>query len=309
MMVIMRPQTSLAFGISLRTTGTARTLVRKRAPYTALPACTSPGWRPSLGGIGKKSCSRADPVLLQHVSRHPRLSTRNVFVAAALCCDAVFIFSDFVTREPSCVGALREELLKPVFACLRPYDRSEFPWLRELEEAAPDITREMKSLARAGGERSYRGGTGEMSTVYDATQGWGTMRIRYMGRCAAGSRRIRFAFSQSQNLHPALRGVLLDVALSVTCGRIPRRIFEATRLSSVPSPTMPSCQAPALHYGSWSQALSRHPRRRRGFYFLRVTIFRKCIEVRERFVHNFSPEYPFQFLPGARSQNTHPPTT
>ncbi|CAM9122157.1 unnamed protein product, partial [Hapterophycus canaliculatus] len=62
------------------------------------------------------------------------------------------------------------------------WDKSEFPWLRALEEAAPDITREMKALARAGGQRSYRGGTGEMSTVYDATQGWGTMRIRYMGR-------------------------------------------------------------------------------------------------------------------------------
>lgn len=64
------------------------------------------------------------------------------------------------------------------------YGRSEFSWLGELETAAPDITREMKALAKAGGERSYRGGTGEMSTVYDATKGWGTMRIRYMGRCA-----------------------------------------------------------------------------------------------------------------------------
>lgn len=60
--------------------------------------------------------------------------------------------------------------------------RSEFPWLEELENAAPDITREMKALAGAGGGRSYKGGTGEMSTVYGATEGWGTMRIRYMGR-------------------------------------------------------------------------------------------------------------------------------
>lgn len=60
---------------------------------------------------------------------------------------------------------------------------SEFAWLQELEDASADITREMKALARAGGGRSYKGGTGEMSTVYDATQGWGTMRMRYMGRC------------------------------------------------------------------------------------------------------------------------------
>ncbi|CAN0060064.1 unnamed protein product [Scytosiphon promiscuus] len=62
------------------------------------------------------------------------------------------------------------------------WDRSEFPWLQDLEEAATDITAEMKRLARAGGQQSYRGGSGEMSTVYDATQGWGTMRLRYMGR-------------------------------------------------------------------------------------------------------------------------------
>lgn len=47
----------------------------------------------------------------------------------------------------------------------------------------------MKALARAGGgEGSYKGGTGEMSTVYDATQGWGTMRLRYMGRCVDTTR-------------------------------------------------------------------------------------------------------------------------
>ncbi|CAM9246316.1 unnamed protein product [Ectocarpus fasciculatus] len=61
-------------------------------------------------------------------------------------------------------------------------DRSELSWLQDLEDAAPDIKREMEALERSGGERSYRGGTGEMSTVYDATRGWGTMRIRYMGR-------------------------------------------------------------------------------------------------------------------------------
>lgn len=75
-------------------------------------------------------------------------------------------------------------------------DRSEFSWLRELEDAAPDITREMEALAKAGGGRSYRGGTGEMSTVYDATQGWGTMRIRYMGRCADGGRSESSAFGK-----------------------------------------------------------------------------------------------------------------
>ncbi|CAM9423079.1 unnamed protein product [Laminaria digitata] len=63
------------------------------------------------------------------------------------------------------------------------WDRSEFCWLQDLEDAASDIAREMQALARAGGGgRSYKGGTGEMSTVYDATQGWGTMRLRYMGR-------------------------------------------------------------------------------------------------------------------------------
>ncbi|CAB1121479.1 unnamed protein product [Ectocarpus sp. CCAP 1310/34] len=61
-------------------------------------------------------------------------------------------------------------------------DRSEFSWLQDLEDAAPDIKREMEALERLGGARSYKGGTGEMSTVYDATRGWGTMRIRYMGR-------------------------------------------------------------------------------------------------------------------------------
>lgn len=61
--------------------------------------------------------------------------------------------------------------------------RSTFEWLQDLEDAAPDITREMEALARAGGGGRYKGGTGEMSTVYDATQGWGTMRLRYMGRC------------------------------------------------------------------------------------------------------------------------------
>lgn len=60
--------------------------------------------------------------------------------------------------------------------------RSEFPWLQGLEAAAPDITLEMEALARAGGGTTYRGGSGEMSTVYDATRGWGTMRLRYMGR-------------------------------------------------------------------------------------------------------------------------------
>ena len=66
------------------------------------------------------------------------------------------------------------------------YDRSEFPWLRDLEAAAPDITLEMEALARAGGGAPYKGGSGEMSTVYDATQGWGTMRLRYMGRWVDG---------------------------------------------------------------------------------------------------------------------------
>lgn len=66
------------------------------------------------------------------------------------------------------------------------YDRSEFPWLRDLEAAAPDITLEMEALARAGGGAPYKGGSGEMSTVYDATQGWGTMRLRYMGRWVGG---------------------------------------------------------------------------------------------------------------------------
>lgn len=60
--------------------------------------------------------------------------------------------------------------------------RSEFTWLQDLEAAAPDITLEMEALARAGGGAPYKGGSGEMSTVYDATQGWGTMRLRYMGR-------------------------------------------------------------------------------------------------------------------------------
>lgn len=72
-------------------------------------------------------------------------------------------------------------------ACIpSPCDRSEFSWLQELEDAAPDITREIGSLVKAGRGQSYRGGTGEMSTVYDATRGWSTMRIRYMGRCANG---------------------------------------------------------------------------------------------------------------------------
>lgn len=73
-------------------------------------------------------------------------------------------------------------IFKPV-SCVAITYRSEFGWLQDLEDAAPDITREMEALARAGGGgRSYKGGTGEMSTVYDATQGWGTMRLRYMGR-------------------------------------------------------------------------------------------------------------------------------
>lgn len=77
-------------------------------------------------------------------------------------------------------------------------DRSEFSWLRELEDAAPDITREMEALAKARGGRSYRGGTGEMSTVYDATKGWGTMRIRYMGRCAESSGGKRVLISHKE---------------------------------------------------------------------------------------------------------------
>lgn len=60
--------------------------------------------------------------------------------------------------------------------------RSAFPCLAELEAAAPIIIREMNALARAGGGNSYDRGTGEMSTAYGATKGWGTMRIRYMGR-------------------------------------------------------------------------------------------------------------------------------
>lgn len=65
----------------------------------------------------------------------------------------------------------------------RTFSRAEFPWLHELEDAAADITEEMDTLARGGrvGD-SYQSGTGEMSTVYSATQGWSTMRIRYMGR-------------------------------------------------------------------------------------------------------------------------------
>lgn len=70
---------------------------------------------------------------------------------------------------------------------LRPLIRSEFSWLQGLEDAADEITREMGALQRAGKGSGYQGGTGEMSTVYDATQGWGTMRIRYMGRCVDGT--------------------------------------------------------------------------------------------------------------------------
>lgn len=60
--------------------------------------------------------------------------------------------------------------------------RSYFPWIGALESATPDITKEMTALLRENGEEIYAAGTGEMSTVYDSTKGWGTMRFRYMGR-------------------------------------------------------------------------------------------------------------------------------
>lgn len=40
----------------------------------------------------------------------------------------------------------------------------------------------MAALLRESGGKIYAAGTGEMSTVYDSTKGWGTMRFRYMGR-------------------------------------------------------------------------------------------------------------------------------
>lgn len=74
--------------------------------------------------------------------------------------------------------------------------------MHELEAAAPDITLEMEALARAGGGASYRGGSGEMSTVYDATQGWGTMRLRYMGRYTEVARSAGFVGRLVSRLRP-----------------------------------------------------------------------------------------------------------